>query len=228
MKIAVVDNENKWRIAILNDIKAYYQKREVEIDMYAEGKQLLKQKEIYNLLFMDIDVSDMDGFELVMKYKKIFPECIVIIVTMRMELSPKGYIVSAFRYIDKMNMKDDILEALKSVDRLLSKNKIIHINVVNLGKISFMLKDILYIETEKRNVRIHTKQQDFISNEGINYMEDLLEPYGFYRCHKSYIVNMDAVASFDHLNVYMTDGSSAMVSVRKYSELRQKYLEKNE
>lgn len=102
----------------------------------------------------------------------------------------------------------------------------LEVSVVNLGTISLLLKDILFVETEKRNVRIHTKAQDYISRENISCMEARLEPYGFYRCHKSYIISLDAVKFFDRVNVHMVDGSCAMVSVRKYAELKRRYLER--
>ena len=123
-------------------------------------------------------------------------------------------------------MEKEIPEALASIDKLSARNQTIFLHIVNLGSVPFVLKDILYLETEKRNVRVHTRTADYISSDGIGDLEKMLEPYGFYGCHKSYIVNLDAVKSFDHVNVYMIDGSSAMVSSRRYAELKRRYLER--
>lgn len=226
MRIAIVDDEKKWREEALHDIKRYYQGDDVIIDTFTGGEQLLLGSEEYDLLFLDVDMKGMDGFETGAKYKENHPETILVMFTTHTELSRRGYLINAFRYIDKMNMANEILEALKSIDRLLECNQAVCINVVNLGEIPFVLKNILYIETEKRNVKIHTRTGDFVSSDNISGLEKILEPYGFYRCHKSYIVNLDGVKFFDHKDVLMVDGSRAMVSNRKYAELKQKYLER--
>lgn len=53
--------------------------------------------------------------------------------------------------------------------------------------------EIIYIETEKRACRIHTKKQDYIQNESLNYYELRLKPNRFFRIHKSYLINLDYV-----------------------------------
>lgn len=54
--------------------------------------------------------------------------------------------------------------------------------------------DIIYIETEKRACRIHTKKQDYIQNESLNYYELRLGACRFFRIHKSFLINLDYVA----------------------------------
>ena len=226
MKIAIVDDEKQWRDAALNEIRLHYQKNEILISAYTCGEELIQQNADYDIIFLDVEMKGLDGFETAKIYRQNHPDSIVMILTRHIELSRQGYLVNAFRYIDKMNMLSEISEALSAVDKLLSHNQKIEVSVVNLGTISLLLKDILFVETEKRNVRIHTKAQDYISRENISCMEARLEPYGFYRCHKSYIISLDAVKFFDRVNVHMVDGSCAMVSVRKYAELKRRYLER--
>lgn len=226
MRIAIVDDEKKWSEAALHYIGNYYQGADVIIDTFIGGEQLFQENEEYDVLFLDVEMKGMDGFETGEKYKERHPETILVMFTTHTELSRRGYLINAFRYIDKINMSDEIVEALTAIDRLLEYNRIVQINVINLGEIPFVLKDILYIETEKRNVKVHTRTEDFISSDNISDLQAILEQYGFYRCHKSYIVNLDGVKSFDHRDVLMVDGSRAMVSTRKYAELKQKYLER--
>lgn len=53
--------------------------------------------------------------------------------------------------------------------------------------------DIIYIETEKRACRIHTKSRDYLQNESLNYYELRLKSFRFFRIHKSYLINLDYV-----------------------------------
>lgn len=225
MKIAIVDDEKYWRDIVAETVTEYYLKDQSVLHVYMCGEELLRKNMKYDIVFLDVEMEQMDGFQTATKYKEIYRDCIIIMFTMHTELSRKGYMVDAFRYIDKANMSEEILEALSSADRLLQRNHKIKVNVVNLGIIQLIIKDIIYIETEKRNIRIHTTQVDYISSDNISYMEEKLLHYGFFRCHKSYLINLDAVISFDHIDVYMMDGSKAMVSTRKYKELKRRYLE---
>ena len=226
MRIAIVDDEKQWRKMALRELHRYYGDSKAVIDMFASGEQLLKAQEGYDVVFLDVEMKGIDGFETAVSYKAHYSEVILVMFTTHTEFSRRGYLVDAFRYIDKMNMENEIPEALASIDKLSARNQTISLHIVNLGSVPFVLKDILYLETEKRNVRVHTRTADYISSDGIGDLEKMLEPYGFYGCHKSYIVNLDAVKSFDHVNVYMIDGSSAMVSSRRYAELKRRYLER--
>ena len=78
--------------------------------------------------------------------------------------------------------------------------KKIELNVVNFGKIKILIKDILYIETYKRNVIVHTKKDDYECRDNIGKLEERLMPEGFYRTHKCYIVNHDEIKSVSSIN----------------------------
>lgn len=71
----------------------------------------------------------------------------------------------------------------------------IHKLMVNAGT-SYQVLDvseIIYIETEKRACRIHTKERDYLQNESLNFYENRLSGERFFRIHKSYLVNLDYV-----------------------------------
>lgn len=225
MKVAIVDDEKHWRDLAAKVVTEFYQTNQVVVRTYRNGEEFLQNRMEYDIVFLDVEMNRLDGFQTAMEYKKIYPECIVIMFTMHTELSRRGYIVEAFRYIDKASMSEEIPEALTAADKLLGRNHKIEVKVVNAGIIELVVKDILYIETDKRNICIHTRAKDYICSDGINDLETKIIPYGFYRCHKSYIVNLEAVASIDHIYVHMIDGSKAMVSLRKYTKLNEILLE---
>ena len=77
-------------------------------------------------------------------------------MTTHSEMSRKGYLVNAFRYIDKQNMKEELPEAINSVNIILDNNRQISVNVIGKGLLDINLSNILYIETEKHRVLVHT------------------------------------------------------------------------
>lgn len=224
MKIAIVDDERHWRIIVEDIVKKYPWKECVEINTFSCGEEFYKENG-YDLVFMDVEMKEMDGFETAYHYKNNNEDTILIFLTTHTELSRKGYVVNAFRYIDKANVVEEMQEALNAIEDLQSRKHRIIFHVLHVGEICEQVRNILYIETDKRNVIIHTKEQSYISNRKIDELEDELKEWGFFRCHKSYLVNLGNIHRFDKINVYFKNGNKAMVSSRKYVELKKKYIE---
>lgn len=226
MRIAVVDDDEYWIKLTIDTIREYLSKEIFVIDEYIYGKDFLDKGIKYDIVVMDIQISGMDGLNIAYEYRKLNPSGIIIFLTAHLEFATKGYLVNAFRYIDKMKMHDQLREALESALRMLD-NRYIETNIVKLGKMRLEIRDILYIETEKRNILIHTRKNKYVSSNNITDMENMLLNYGFYRCHRSFIVNLDAIKSFDKINIFIIDGSIINLSQRRYLGLKKMYLNRN-
>ena len=226
MRIAIVDDLPNWRACVEELIKKHYGENVPQIDVFTCGEEFYNQSD-YDVVFLDIEMKEMDGFETAKRYKEKNEMSTIVFLTTHTELSRQGYLVNAFRYIDKACIVEELEEALHAIDEIQSRNHVLTFHVVNMAEVQVKVKDILFIETEKRNVVIHTKQDDFISNRKIDELETELSEWGFFRCHKSYLVNLENIQKFDKLNVYFRNGSRALVSTRKYYELKAKYFEHN-
>lgn len=53
--------------------------------------------------------------------------------------------------------------------------------------------------------------------------QDNLEDEAFYRCHKSYIVNMNEIDSYEGAVIYMNNNEKVYISRRKLTELKKTY-----
>lgn len=228
MKIAVVDDEKEWRVKAYQQIQKYYEQQQTkaEIHAYASGEAFIRHGKQYDILFADIEMPGMDGFGMADTYNRMNHGYTLMILTTHTEMSRKGYMVNAFRYIDKMNMEMEIQEALEAAEKKMKRNEALTVSVINLGNMKVVIKDILYVETTKRNILLHTVDNEYTCNGNLSEMEEVLKGAGFFRCHKSYIVNLDAVKTFDNVFIYLMDGSKVYVSARKYVELKRQYLQR--
>ena len=98
-------------------------------------------------------------------------------------------------------------------------------NVVNMGELDIVINDILYIETVKRNVLIHTNRGDYSYSNTITQLETDLGEYGFYRCHKSYLVNLSCIERINSSEVFLSGGDSIVISVKRVTELKKQYYD---
>lgn len=222
MKIAIVDDMPQWQKAIEQLADKYLKGKIDRIDIFSNDEEM-NYEEKYDVLFLDIEMPGYkDGFEIAERYRYRHEDTVIIFLTTHAELGRKGYMVNAFRYIDKKHIEEEMDEALKALMVLRSREKRVSFNVVFKGETNIPIKSILFIETEKRNVIVHTKDKNYISSRQIEDFEGELKDCGFFRTHKSYLVNLENIDDFDQKNIYFGNGTIAMVAHKKYVELKRK------
>ncbi len=220
MKIAIVDDDTNWRERIQARIM---QCGDMEIDTFSCGEEFLTSAGHYDISFVDIEMSGMDGFETISKAKQRDEDSIYVILTTHTELSRKGYCVNAFRYIDKAHL-EEIDEAIESAAVVLGRNKKIEVNVIGDGARDIVLKNIIYIETEKHYIVVHTRQGALKCNNNLKDIETILPNTWFCRCHNVFIVNLDEILRIDGRIAYLSNGDDIDISYRKMSQFKKLYI----
>ena len=194
--------------------------------MYESGKTYLQAKRQYDITFVDIEMPDMDGFQVIERAKEVNNAGVYIILTTHTEMSRKGYLVNAFRYLDKANMSEEIIEAVNAANVLFRRNEKIEINIVGEGIQKIRLKDIYYVEAERHCTLFHTKIGNKKSNMTLSEIESSICKEWFYRCHKSFIVNLDEIMKCDGKIIYMKNGEDLDIAKRKLAEFNRIYLKR--
>lgn len=223
MRIAIVDDEAKWRNMASDVVKDYTEEKD-QIDTFESGVEFIKRNGEYNVVLMDVDMPEMDGFETIINYKAEHSESIIIILTTHLDCARKGYLVDAFRYVDKTKMQEELQEAFEKVREINRKNSFSLTGINGNETKNILVKDIIYIETNGRGSLINMVDKCYECSEKINDLEIKLEKYGFFRCHKSFLINLNAVEHLDKEFVYFERNKKAYISVRKYTETKKRYI----
>lgn len=223
MKIAIIDDEKVWRDSARSAVREYVGPRD-QIELFSSGITFLDRHQEYDVVLMDIDMPKLDGFDTIIRYKTEFSSSTILILTTHLDYARKGYLVDAFRYIDKAKMEEELDEAFEKIRDINRKN---HFSVVgrNGKKVkTILIKDIYYIETVGRYCAITTADERYECSESVGTLEEKLEEYGFFRCHKSFLVNLNAVKYLDNTFAYFPGNKKAYISVRKYVETKRRYI----
>lgn len=225
MKIAIVDDDILWCERIRDEIVRCALDNENVVEFFTSGEAYLDSGEQYDISFVDIEMPGTDGLETIKRRQKKDKEGIYIILTRHSEMSRIGYRVNAFRFIDKQQL-DEIKEAMDSAKILLERNKKIEVKVIGAGVREITLKDIIFVETEKHYIVVHTKHGTIHCNNKMQEIEKVLPENWFFRCHNAFIINLDEISHTKGRIVYMSNGADADISYRKVKEFKKVYFDR--
>lgn len=152
-----------------------------------------------DLIFLDIHLPKLKGLDFL---KSLQHPPAIIITTAFEEYAFKGY---EFNVLDYLLKPIEFSRFLQAVNKLKDKEAggknsmqdpvptaSIHLNV-NKKLWRVELKDLLYVESKKEYLDVHTSSRVITCKMQINEMEKLLNPQQFIRIHRSFIVATDKV-----------------------------------
>ncbi len=246
IKAALIDDEISSLQILRNIIET--QCPDVEViwtaDNLTDARSNLAEKEV-DVVFMDIEMPPYSSFELLEGIDE--PHFEIIFVTAYQEYALRAIKMAALDYILKPIKSADII---KVVDKLreMKKNKygeltgliknylntsmtdnfskiVVH---VNDGYDIVDISNIIYIEAMDSYTKLKlTGNQSYVASRSLKDFEDLLSDKGFYRVHKSYLINLRHMMKIQKgiaSSVIMTNGTSVPISARKkdifFSELK--------
>lgn len=224
MKIAVIDDEQGWIEQIKQTIEKIHPFEDLEIDTYVSGNEFLDSQNTYHISFVDIEMPIMDGFDTIRQAREFDKSKYYIILTTNTEMSRKGYQVNAFRYIDKASMEEEMEEAFSAIGSVLECSDKIPLSVIHDQEIDFSLNEIIYFETCRHYTIVQTTKERINVKNRINEIDGMLIGKSFYRCHKSFIINLNHVQKFEERFAYMSNDEKVDIAKRKVCEFRKIYF----
>ncbi|MGF7140734.1 LytR/AlgR family response regulator transcription factor [Roseimarinus sediminis] len=235
VKAVIIDDEQSGRENLRASIEKYCDAIEIiaEADSVLYGIETIK---IYqpDLVFLDIEMPGGNGFKLLEFFDK--PGFGVIFVTaydhyaiQAIRFSAIDYILKPINVVELKNAVVRFVERQKEQSRLLLEHFQDNIRKENLNKrialptaqqIDFKeVNTIIRCEGEVNYTLFHfTNGSNLLISKTLVEYEEILQPYGFIRIHKTHLVNLKHVVSFhkaDGCFLTLTDGTSVPVSRRR-------------
>ena len=204
MKIAICDDDLVLNRKLHQFIFETYHDIDLRIDEYRSGEEFLQKistsKLTYDLLLLDIEMDRVNGITVAKKLKQLSPKTFVVFITSHDEFATVGYEVSAFRYLIKPINKNKLIEAIEA-----AKEELLSIKSISFqnkdGEYIIPLNDILYFEAQNQEVLVSTTEQQLLHRGNLNDYEQRLSQEGFYRVHRSYLVNLRFVKSYSKIEI---------------------------
>lgn len=150
-----------------------------------------------DILFLDINMPELNGLNLGKIIRKLNPAMKIIFVTAYREYAVDAFEIQAFDYLLKPYSEDRIEKLLSrlSVEKKQISNKV----SISVGEkiMVFNTEDIIVVEADKKESRVYTTKECYLTKMKISDWEEQLPENQFYRCHRSYLVNLSKVREIE-------------------------------
>lgn len=238
MKTAiVVDDEEKSRITLVTFLEKYCP----SIQVAAQADGVASAVEVFNkhepeVIFLDIEMNDGTGFDVIEKLKGRTFE--VIFVTAYNQYALQAFRYSAIDYLLKPVNPEELIQAVTKlsddgrIDQIEKKLEALLINRNSLHKIAIPsmdgirleeVRNIIYCESDNYYTHIHLNSgEKLLVSKTLKEYDQMLSGEGFFRIHQKFLVRLSEIKSYSKSDggyVTLNNGTDLTVSRRKKEEL---------
>lgn len=221
MRIAICDDEEKFRMQEKNLIDKLSASLDVVVDAFADGRDLLKRFDAspYDLVFLDIEMPVMDGITLAREIRSRTEQVQIVFLTGHVEYAIEGYEVNALRYLTKPVNEEKLKEVLRFVMDKNTQGRQLILREDGEDLI-LNLTDIYYMEAQNQYVMIYASDGEHLIRANIGDFEEQLKNDGFYRIHRGFLVSLARVKKMQKGEVLLDAGSKTVTLPVSRSNIR--------
>jgi len=178
---------------------------------------LIETGSLIDLIFLDIEMPNMSGIEFLKNQK---PQQLIVLTTAYTKYAIEGFDLNVLDYLLKpisLQRFNQCVEKIKDYlnyksANIISDKKYLFVkNGQMLQKI--FLSEILYIEASSNYCKIFTSNNYYLQYGSLYKLQEKLEPSIFKKVHRSYIVNINHITSYNSKSIYIKDINIPVSSV---------------
>ena len=216
IKFAICDDEPAMARELAGYLARYLEEHEVtaySVSNFSSGRALLEAADGFDVIFLDIQMEEPDGMETARLLRGQGDHSLLVFVTVLMELVFDAFQVEAYDYLTKPL---DAARFARTMDRVLQtlEQRTAASLVIQQGSGCEVvpLSDVVYCEVLGRKVYLH-KADGTVTGyyDRLEQLERRMDGR-FFRCHRSYLVNLDHVRGCQAGQVLLSQGERIPVS----------------
>ncbi|KLU60178.1 transcriptional regulatory protein YpdB [Peptococcaceae bacterium CEB3] len=240
MRVVLVDNEKP----LLDELEYLLNKcQAIEISaMFTDPVEALKEIDSLkpDAVFLDIDMPVLNGLNLAREIADLNKDIAIVFLTAFNDYAVQAFEINAIDYVMKPIRKDRLNITIEKLNTRLARGSSLKERMAdkiaalaNDTKLAFdkviafdgeeynviAADDILYIEVEKKDTLIFTKQVTYRTRKSLELWKNSLPNRGFFQCHRSFIVNLKHIVKispmFNNNYVIKLQGTSFDIPVGK-------------
>lgn len=228
LTIAICEDDKMQQQEIEKYVRSLFMDEPIDIDVYDSGEDLLagyKCGKKYSVILLDMQMKELDGIQTAKAIKEYDRHGTIIIITSVMEYAVKGYSVGAYEFIlkpvNEKKLHHVLSQAIKEIQIRMNKSYLI-----KTRERTAVLKfsEVIYIESYKKKIIVHTELDDYENNENISSAERKLCSDGFVRISRFYLVNVHHICEIGVKEVLVSSGERLVYSDKYTDKIKRNYM----
>ncbi|MDO5155438.1 MAG: LytTR family DNA-binding domain-containing protein [Eubacteriales bacterium] len=229
MRIAIIDDEEIFRIQIEKEIVGFYGLLDTNCYHFSDGDEFIKSLENgaqYDAVFLDIEMAREDGMSTAKNMRNRGIATPIIFITSHVEMAMDGYDVKAFRFLKKPIDENRLRQVLIDLEEECRGERVIILHRDG-EELVVPVDDILFVESANTDVRFILNDEE-IQNRGklSDAVEQLMElSNSFCKIHRCCVVNMGNISQFSKDTITMKNGTKLPIARRCQKEFKEKMFQ---
>ncbi len=230
MKIAICDDEQQFVDAICPILEQWAARNSIKLTLYCftNGDDLIAahQNTCMDLIILDVIMPILSGIDTAKELRNNNQNVPIIFLTSSREFAVDSYEVKAFNYLLKpvedvklLHILDDFLKTIFLPQSLFTAH-------TDTGFCKIVVSNVTYLEAQNKQVLVYLSDGKTIAiRELFSKCEEIFSlENGFFRCHRSYIVNLNNVEQFTKAEITTSLNSVIPISRNRYSAFKEIYF----
>lgn len=227
MNILICDDDKIAVESVINKIHKYTPKDlTVSITGLTQEQDILNniKQNTYDIAFLDIEIISLNGIQLGAMLQKSNPHCILIFISNYPQYVTDAFSIKAFQYLYKPIDEEKFQrEYLKAVHICRKVKTTCIFNTLD-GKKIIQPRDILYVETYYKKIKIVTIHDIFLSNiKNKSNIIKTLENFDFISVHQSFYVNMNHIYAVNSHYVTLYNHKQLPLSISRSEDVKKTF-----
>lgn len=227
-RIAICDDERVFNDSMVEYITEYMEYRNYPYSVEAftalfELERAQKERK-YDLLFLDIMIRSDSGMDYAKQMRERADDTNIVFVSSNTDYALEAYSIYPITFLAKPISKKDVHALLDRMLLLYTKRPTFMINDKFKGRTVVQYESILYLESMGHDIVMQLNNGDTLRFSGVfsEFVPELPSSY-FFKCHRSYAVNMSYVHRLQNYRFIMADGSIIPIAKPSYKEAQERF-----
>lgn len=220
MNILICDDEiqyvNELKIHIEEYMKCHLIK--FVIDTECNPKNIISNKTVYQLAFLDIEMDEFDGISLAKILKERNSKIVIFFITSYKDYQDEAMDIRAFRFFEKPFEPKRLHSGLDKAMEYINESYVdFYVHTNNKHK-KVLTDDVIYVERNNRRVTLVTKHGNYTTKETFDKWCETFQNSFFYRVHKSFIVNLHYITKYSYTELFVQDNIRIPIASRRQAD----------
>ncbi|MCI1833185.1 MAG: LytTR family DNA-binding domain-containing protein [Bifidobacterium sp.] len=216
VRIGVVEDDQADCQRIVNYLERYQREHEEHfiVSTFSDGAKILEHyTPAYDIVLLDIEMKPTNGMETARRIRECDDSVVIVFTTAAPQYAIGGYEVRALSYLLKpipwFAFSQELKRSIAMVRRRTTKSIVVE---SGSRRIRLDLADIVYIESHRHAIVIHTFDGGIPIASTLKSLETQLLQHDFFRSNSCYLVNLQHVAAIEDQDCIMSDGTRLRIS----------------